>query len=142
MDVTPTCADATPRRGAAHHSQAWIASGKQAAVALALVGSTVFAGPVPQAAAAPSAPSSDRLASSTTPDAADENEGEQALGALLATEYAGAVTAPDVEALVRRVGHRLRQDASPPERLLRTTEAVSRRALTDFLARRVALPIG
>lgn len=123
---------------------AWTARSKQGVVALVLVGSAVFAGPVPDAAAeAPGRVTSTATTFDTGGERTDENDndGEQALGALLAVEYAGAVAAPDVEALVCRVARRLRLDASPPELLLRTTEAVCRRALTDFLARRVALPV-
>ena len=69
-------------------------------------------------------------------------DAEWALGARLALGYAGAVPAADVEALVREVSRRLHESASPSDQLLQTTEAVSRRALTDFLTRGTPLPIG
>ena len=61
--------------------------------------------------------------------------GVTALGAHLAVEYAGAVPSIQVEALVRRVTAELTRAASPPDRLLHTTEAVCRSRLTDHLAR-------
>ncbi len=76
------------------------------------------------------------------PAATELRDAERALGARLALGYAGAVSAADVEALVREVGRQLREDASPSDQLLQTTEAVSRRALTDFLTRGTPLPVG
>ena len=69
-------------------------------------------------------------------------DAERALGARLALGYAGAVPAADVEALVQEVRRQLREDASPSDRLLQTTEAVSRCALTEFLTRGTPLPVG
>ncbi|MGB3829199.1 MAG: hypothetical protein WA962_10530 [Ornithinimicrobium sp.] len=69
-------------------------------------------------------------------------DAERALGARLALGYAGAVPADDVEALVREVRRQLREDASPSDQLLQTTEAVSRSALTEFLTRGTPLPVG
>ncbi len=110
------------------------------AVALVLVGSTFFAGPLPGANAAQASPTPVRVM--VAPDtAAVTSDAERALVARLAVEYAGAVPAADVKSLVRGVSRRLRQESSPPERLLRTVEAVCRRALTDYLARGVLLPV-
>lgn len=103
-------------------------------MALVLIGSGFFAGPAPAAFAAP-----DRSLAAA-PTTLVVTEPERALGAHLAVEYAGAVPAVDVESLVREVSRQLRQDSSPPARLLATTEAVCRRALTDYLARGVPLP--
>ena len=105
---------------------------------MVLVGSTLFAGPVP-VASAESSPDPVR-AMVAAPGSAVSSEAERALGARLAVEYAGAVPAADVESLVRRVSRRLSKQASPPERLVQTTEAICRRALTDYLARGVLLP--
>ncbi|GAB2777076.1 hypothetical protein GCM10027020_33040 [Nocardioides salsibiostraticola] len=116
----------------------WASRSKQAAVAVVLVGSTLFAGPVPTASAV-SSPDPVRVMVAA-PGAAVSSDAERALGARLAVEYSGAVPAADVESLVRRVSRRLRKDASPPERLLSTAEAICRRALTDYLARGVLLP--
>lgn len=104
-----------------------------------MVGSTFFAGPVASATAA--APPTPIRVLAGAPGSTVSSDAERALGARLATEYAGAVPAADVETLVRRVSRQLRRDASPPERLLRTAEAVCRRALTDYLARGVPLPV-
>lgn len=114
---------------------------RQAAVALVLVGSTVFTGPTPSASAAITAPDPVRVLVAT-PDASVSNDADRILGARLAVEYAGAVPARDVESLVRRVSRRLRVEGSPSERLLGTCEAICRRALTDYLARGVVLPVG
>ncbi len=109
-------------------------------MALALVASTIFAGPVSSAAAVAS--SSPVRVVVGGQEATESGDAERALGARLAAEYAGAVPAADVESLVRGVSRQLRRDASPADLLLHTTEAVSRRALTDFLARGVLLPVG
>ena len=62
------------------------------------------------------------------------------LAQALQVEYAGAVPAEEVSALVRGVAARLEADGPGARLLLRTTEAASRRALTDHLARGVPLP--
>ncbi len=54
-------------------------------------------------------------------------DSERALGARLALGYTGAVPATDDEALVREMSRQLREDASPGDPLLQTTEAASRR---------------
>ncbi len=111
-----------------------------ATVAMALVTSTLLVTPVLSADAA--TPAVALRARDPSPAGAVSTSPEMLLSARLATEYAGAVPAASVESLVRGVSRQLRRDASPPERLLRTTEAVCRRALTDFLARGVRLPVG
>ncbi|MGB7981368.1 MAG: hypothetical protein WCF36_11325 [Candidatus Nanopelagicales bacterium] len=125
-----------------------MSGGKRAAAAVVLVSSALLAGPSSSAAAlAPSAPGA--LAPSArsglvapTPGATASRDAELALGARLATEYAGAVPAGDVESLVRSVSHQLRRDAKLADRLPHAIEAVCRRALTDFLAVGVPLPLG
>ncbi len=113
--------------------------GRQAVVALAFVASTLFAGPASPAVALTSPSSVGTLVGAgESTGSVDEERG---LGARLAVEYAGAVPAPDVESLVRAVGSRLRRDESPADLLPHTTEAVSRRALTDHLARGAPLPV-
>ena len=109
--------------------------GKRAAVTAALVGATLIAGPLPAAEATTTAPATSLLDGDRV-SAKQEDE----LAAGLAAEYIGAVPAADVTGLVHRVSRQLRADGSPPRLLLRTTEAVSRRALTDHLARGVPLP--
>lgn len=129
---------ARPPSAGSDRVRGWSTRAKQSAVALLLVGSTFFAGIGPSIAAAAS-PALDR-AVGTAPESAMASDAEQALGGRLALEYAGAVPAAEVKALVGRVSRRLRRDSSPPERLLHTAEAVCRRALTDYLARGVPLP--
>ncbi|MDO3395210.1 hypothetical protein QWJ41_05735 [Nocardioides sp. SOB44] len=108
--------------------------GKRAAVTVALVGATVLAGPLPAAeadgATAASYPVVDEVATAA----------EDELAAGLAAEYTGAVDGHDVTALVHGVSRRLQGEALSPRLTLLTTEAVSRRALTDHLARGTALP--
>lgn len=116
----------------------WLSRGKQAVAALVLVNAAYFTGSASPAAASATPVQVDTTV--TASEAASPGDLERALGARLATEYTGAVPAGDVESLVRGVGRQLRREASPPERLLHTTEAVCRRALTDFLARGVPLP--
>ncbi|MGB7819522.1 MAG: hypothetical protein WBL35_12440 [Ornithinibacter sp.] len=114
--------------------------GRSAAASLALVTSALVAGPASGASAAESATLERTVvvASAST----ELRDAESALGARLALGYAGAVPAADVEALVREVSRQLHESASPSDQLLQTTEAVSRRALTDFLTRGTPLPIG
>ncbi len=113
---------------------------KRAAAALVLVASTLFAGP--PSSAAPLAPSEPAGLAATAPGATASRDAEQALSARLATEYAGAVPAPDVESLVRGVSQELRGSTTLADRLPYAIEAVCRRALTDFLAVGVPLPHG
>ncbi len=114
--------------------------GKAVAAALVLAASALFAGPAAEATAQASQSRTHQLVEA--PGAVEQRDAERALGARLALGYAGAVPAADVEALVREVSRRLRQDASPSNQLPDTTEAVARRALTDFLTRGTPLPIG
>lgn len=125
---------------AAGRTRRWRARSKQVVAAFVLVASTSFVGLASPADAIVSPVTPHRLASRL--EAAVPSDAERALGARLAMQYSGAVPAADVELLVRRVGLRLRAEASPSQRLLRTTEAVARRALTDYLARGVPLPVG
>ncbi|ANH40471.1 hypothetical protein I601_4075 [Nocardioides dokdonensis FR1436] len=135
-------APTTPSRLLSHR-RGWRERGKQAAVALALVGSALVAGPVAPATAVATPAPAPLVTAAPEPVRVPvvDRQAEQALGARLATEYAGAVQATDVERLVRRVVRQLRREASPPERLLHTAEAMCRRALTDFLARGVPLAL-
>lgn len=110
------------------------ARGRRAAVTAALVGATLLAGPLPAAEAGTAASASVPVVDGATPAAEDE------LAAGLAAEYTGAVDAQDVTALVHGVARRLQAESLPPRLALRTAEAVSRRALTDHLARGTALP--
>lgn len=128
-----------PRRAVRDRLRGWSATGKRAVVTFVLVGSALFAGQAPSATAAPAPLAPVRMVLPTPGPSAETDELRQ-LGARLALEYAGAVRAADVESLVRAVSRQLREVSSPPDRLLRTTEAVCRRALTDFLARGVPLP--
>jgi len=114
--------------------------GRSAAAGFALVASALVSGPASGAGAAESATLEPTVvvASAST----ELRDAEWALGARLALGYAGAVPAADVEALVREVSRQLHESASPSDQLLQTTEAVSRRALTDFLTRGTPLPIG
>ena len=104
------------------------------AAALALLGATLLAGPLPAAEAASSL--------STPGLQVDVRAGaeETALADGLAAEYAGAVPARDVASLVQALSSRLRAEDVSPQLLLRTAEAMSRRSLTDHLARGVPLP--
>lgn len=126
-------------RAVADRLSVWTARSKRTAVAFVLVGSAFFAGPVPVATAGGTGSYSGN-GTVAAPEANDSSDAERTLGERLAVEYAGAVPAADVESLVRRVSRQLRREASPPERLLGTSEAICRRALTDYLARRVQLP--
>ncbi|WP_299444224.1 hypothetical protein [uncultured Phycicoccus sp.] len=105
-----------------------------------LVVSALVTGPAASASAEASATAQQTLV--LPPAATGLSDAERALGARLALGYAGAVPAADVEALVREVSRHLRENASPEDQLLQTTEAVSRRALTDFLTRGTPLPGG
>ncbi len=130
--------ESTPRRSASRRVlsnglRAGLFRGKQAAAALVLLGSVLVAGPDTSAAAA--APPVSMRPTVTAPDSSVTIGSERVLAARLAVEYAGAVPAVEVESLVHGVSRQLRRDASPPERLLRTVEAVCRSALTDHLAR-------
>ncbi|QYJ02649.1 hypothetical protein KUV85_09875 [Nocardioides panacisoli] len=126
---------AQPRhRTRRHPSASWRTRGRRAAAALALTAATLVAGAAPSSALAPDG--------ALAAPAASESTGEESLRARLTAEYAGAVPAADVASLVAGVTDRLQQDASPTERLLRTAEAICRRALTDHLARGVPLPPG
>lgn len=107
--------------------------GKRAAVTVALVGATLLAGPLPAAEAGATTSASTLLVDETATTAEDE------LAAGLAAEYTGAVDAQEVAELVRGVSRRLEGEALSPRLALLTTEAVSRRALTDHLGRGTAL---
>ncbi len=109
-----------------------------AAVLVLLVAAATAAGPASPAAGGTSTTAQHTVVAA--PATTGLSDAEQALGARLALGYAGAVPAADVEALVRQVGHQLRENASPRSQLLHTTEAISRRALTDFLTRGTPLP--
>lgn len=109
-------------------------------MALVLAASTLVAGPAASAGAGTS-PTSERLVVEA-PGTTGLLDAERELAARLALGYAGAVSTADVESLVRQVSRRLREEASPSDQLSQTTEAVSRRALTDFLTRGTPLPAG
>ncbi|MGB7450266.1 MAG: hypothetical protein WA892_14230 [Ornithinimicrobium sp.] len=74
-------------------------------------------------------------------ETADPHHAERALTDRLTAGYAGAVPAADVRALLSAVSVRLRDEPWASDDLLNTTEAVSRRALTDFLTRGTPLPL-
>lgn len=118
---------------------ALVPRGKKAAAALVLVVSTLVAGPASSASAGAWA-GSERMVVEAPADSG-LRDAERALGARLALGYAGAVSAADAEALVREVRRQLCENALPSDQLLQTTEAVSRRALTEFLARGTPLPV-
>lgn len=126
------------RRVAAGGRRRWpVPSPRRAAAAIALIASTIVAGPADSTAA--DAPG---LGALTTDESAHPYRAEQALTARLAAGYAGAVPAADVEALLLAVSVRLRAEPRTAEaHLLDTAEAVSRRALTDFLTRGTPLPL-
>jgi hypothetical protein len=101
-----------------------------------MVGAALLAGPLPAAEAGPTT-------SAPAPGLVEEAAGSTGLAELaeaLSVEYTGAVPAGQVAATVHGVASQLRADAPAPALLLRTTEAASRRALTDHLARGVPLP--
>lgn len=112
----------------------------RAAAAFILAASSILAGPISSAAAL--AATEPAGVAATAPEATESRDAERALGARLATEYAGAVPADDVESLVRGVSRQLRRNAKLADRLPSGIEAVCRRALTDFLAVGVPLPLG
>ncbi len=133
-------APSTSRRTVRNRLGALAPRGKRVATALVLVASALVESPASSATAATSATSEPLVV--VAPETTGLRDAERALGARLALGYAGAVPAADVEALVREVSLELRADASPSHQLLQTTEAVSRRALTDFLTRGTPLPVG
>lgn len=114
--------------------------GRRTAAALVLVASALVGGPAISASARTSATSERPVV--VAPTTIGLRDAERSLGARLALGYAGAVPTADVEALVREVGRQLREDASPSNQPLQTTEAVSRRALTDLLTRGTPLLVG
>ena len=116
--------------------QRWLRSSRSAAVAVVLIGATLVSTPAP--AGAESAPQTPLRVTGASSSPASWSE-QRMLGRSLATEYAGAVPAVEVRALVLRVTAQLQREASPSEHLMRTVEAVCRRALTDYLARGTSL---
>ncbi|MEP7739044.1 hypothetical protein ABKW28_15430 [Nocardioides sp. 31GB23] len=113
--------------------------GRRAAATVLLVGATLLAGPLPAAGAATPATAPGLVAGDVSRDGAAGSDVVE-LAEALQVEYAGAVPAEEVSALVRGVAARLEIDGPGAGLLLRTTEAASRRALTDHLARGVPLP--
>lgn len=112
--------------------------GRRAAATVLLVGATLLAGPLPAAGATP-ATAPGLVAGDVSRDGAAGSDVVE-LAEALQVEYAGAVPAEEVSALVRAVAARLETDGPGAGLLLRTTEAASRRALTDHLGRGVPLP--
>ena len=108
------------------------------AASLALAGPLAPAGATAPAASSASGPAT--AVATATRTVGVSAEAEQALVDRLTVEYVGAVGSDDVDTLVAAVLRDLRAAASPAEHLLRTTEAVCRRALTDYLARGTLLP--
>ncbi|MGB3764540.1 MAG: hypothetical protein WA966_15100 [Ornithinimicrobium sp.] len=111
--------------------------GRRAAAALVLIASALVAGPDSSAGAQSLADPGLMVLEASARTLGDA---ERAIGERLALGYAGVVSAADVEALVRAVSRQQLANAFLGDQHLHTTEAVSRRALTDFLTRGTPLP--